>query len=159
MLKIEKMLILIGLLLISRLACACGSDIQQESMAKRLYADPDMRKFICAGESCSTQDFRRRLQFRKYAERYHGRTLPICVIEPTLSATNSYTGVFASEGDGFQFQLISYGTGIKIGADNDGTPSIFEYSFDDPDNPDNSFNQYLWNGKAFVFVKNVSLPN
>ena len=39
MLKIEKMPILIGLLLISKLACACGSDTQQESMAKRLYTD------------------------------------------------------------------------------------------------------------------------
>lgn len=101
--KIVKVPILIVLLLASQLALACGTDTQQESMAKRLYADSDMRKFTCTGESCSIQEFRRRLQFHQYYERYHGKILSICVIDPTVSATNSYTGVFVSKGDKFQF--------------------------------------------------------
>jgi hypothetical protein len=147
------------LIFLSGLACACGSDIQHEKMAKRLYADADMQKFVCGSDSCTMDEFENGLQFHQFDEQYHGKKLSVCVIEPTLNATNSYTGVFASKGDDFEFQLISYGTGIKVGVDKAGIPMISEYGFNDPDNPSDSINQYLWNGKAFVFVRNVPLPN
>src|ERR1700754_3732087 len=128
----RKPLIFAALFFISGCACACGTDVQRESMAKRLYSDSDMQKFVCAKDSCSPREFRSGLQFHQYDEPYHGKTLSVCIIEPTLSATNSYTGVFASTGKGFEFQLISYGTGIKVGIDKAATPMISEYAPNDP---------------------------
>lgn len=154
----KKVFIFSALLFVSELACACGSNLQRESMARRLYADADMQKFVCASDSCSIGKFKGGLQFHQYNEQYHKKTLFVCIIEPTLSSTNSYTGVFASTGGDFEFQFISYGTGVNVGVNGGGIPIISEYSYIDPDNPDNSVNQYLWNGRAFIFARNVKLP-
>jgi hypothetical protein len=152
-------LLFFAILFFSGFACACGSNAQRENMSERLYADADMRKFVCENDSCSALQFENELQFHQIDEQYQGAKLSVCVIEPTLNAANSYTGVFASKGGDFEFQLISYGTGVKVGVDKTGIPMISEYSFSDPDNPGDSINQYLWNGRAFVFVRNVPLPN
>ncbi|WP_157661768.1 hypothetical protein [Burkholderia ubonensis] len=155
----KKIFTFAAFLLLSGLALACGSDVQRVSMAKRLYEDTDMRKFVCGSDSCSMQDFEERVQFHRYDESFRGKILSVCLVEPVLSATNSYTGVFAKIWDGFEFQFISYGTGVKVGIDKMSVPMILEYGISDPDNIDYSVNQYLWNGRFFVFVKNVPLHN
>ncbi|WP_153041227.1 hypothetical protein [Paraburkholderia monticola] len=155
----KKIFILVVLFIFSGLTFACGSDIQREKMAEKLYADDDMRKFACAADSCSKQEFEQALQFNRYEQSFHGKKLQVCLVEPTLSATNSYTGVFVTQGNDFEFQFISYGTGVKVGVNKVGVPMIIEGGFSDPDNPDNSVNQYLWNGSAFIFSRNVPRRN
>lgn len=62
------------------------------------------------------------------------------------------------QGRGFRISAFSYGTGVKVGFNGAGIPMISEYSYRDPDNPDNSVNQYLWSGRAFIFARKVKLP-
>ncbi|HEY1995610.1 hypothetical protein [Paraburkholderia sp.] len=118
-----------------------------------------MQKFVCASDSCSKQEFEKALHFKWYERSFRGKKLQVCLVEPILSATNSYTGIFVAQGGDFEFQFISYGTGIKVGVDKTGAPMIIEYSVNDPDNPDNSIDQYVWNGSAFVFSRNVPQRN
>lgn len=156
----KKISVFLFLFIFSRLVLACGTDIQREKMAEKLYADEDMQKFVCGSEdSCSMQDFKDGLQFNRYEELFRGEKILVCLVEPTLNARNSYTGIFSAKGGDFEFQFISYGTGVKVSADKSGIPMIIEYSFFDPDNPDYSINQYLWNGVAFVFSRNVPQRN
>ncbi|WP_124519028.1 hypothetical protein [Burkholderia stagnalis] len=155
----KKISIFTVLLLFYRLVPACGSDVQQEGMAKRLYEDINMQKFVCGSDSCSIQDFEGGLQFHQYDESFRGKVLSVCLVEPVLSAANSYTGVFAKMGAGFAFQFISYGTGIKVRAGRGGIPMILEYGVSDPDNLGYSVNQYFWNGSNFIFIKNIPLHN
>ncbi|WP_148669145.1 hypothetical protein [Burkholderia pyrrocinia] len=155
----KKVFVFAALLLFSGLVRACGSDAQRESMAKRLYEDADMQKFVCGSDSCSMQDFERGLQFHQYDESFIGRVLSVCLVEPVFSAANSYTGVFVKRLDEFEFQFISYGTGVKVGVNKNGVPEALEYSVSDPGNLDYSINQYLWNGMVFIFIKNIPLRN
>jgi hypothetical protein len=156
----KRVFFFIFLLTLSGLALACGTDIQRERMAEKLYADADMQKFVCGSEdSCSMQKFKDRLQFDRYEESFRGKKVIICLVEPTLNARNSYTGIFAAREGGFEFQFISYGAGVKVDANRSSAPMIIEYSFFDPDNPDYSENQYLWNGAKFVFSRNVPQRN
>lgn len=148
--------VLLGL---SGLVCACGSGPQLENMAKRLYADVDMRKFVCAKDLCSIDEFKIGVKFHRYDERYHKNKIVVCIVEPVLSAANSYAGIFVNKGGDFELQFISYGTGVKVGVNGAGIPMIFEYGFGDPDNPDNVVNQYLWNGESFVFIRSVKLAH
>jgi hypothetical protein len=148
------------LFIFSRLVLACGTDVQREKMAEKLYADADMQKFVCGSEdSCSMQEFKDGLHFNQYEESFHGKKILVCLVEPTLNARNSYVGIFAAKGGDFEFQFISYGTGVKIGVNKSGVPMIAEYSFFDQDNPDYSINKYLWNGMRFVFPRNVPQRN
>lgn len=156
---VKSVFIFYVLHLISGGACACGSDAQRGSMAKRLYEDADMQKFVCGSDSCLMQDFEKGLQFHRYDESFYGRVLSVCLIEPVLSAANSYTGIFAKMRDEFEFQFISYGTGVKVGVDKIGVPMISEYGVSDPGNLDYSVSQYLWNGRIFVFIKSVPPRN
>lgn len=144
-------------LFFSGLVCACGSDIQQRKMAERLYADADMQKFVCASDSCSMREFEKGLQFNKYEQMFRGKIFSVCLVEPTLSAINSYTGIFADRNGEFEFQFISYGSGVKVDANKVGIPMIIEYSVSDPDNSAYSLNQYLWNGAAFIYSRTVPL--
>ncbi|CAB4046845.1 hypothetical protein [Paraburkholderia phenoliruptrix] len=154
----KNILILIVLLCFSGLACACGTDAQREKMAEKLYADAEMQKFVCgASDSCSMEDFKAGLQFQKYEEPFHGQVLSVCLVEPTLTATNFYTGVFVKKNGEYTFQFISYGTAVKVQVNKAGVPMILEYSVSDPDNPDYSLNQYLWNGQAFIFSRTVPI--
>jgi hypothetical protein len=155
----KNIFVLIALLCLSGWACAYGTDAQREKMAAKLYADADMQKFVCASDSCSMEDFKGGLQFQKYEELFHGKVLSICLVEPTLTATNSYTGVFAEKNGEYAFQFISYGSGVKVDVNKAGIPMVLEYSVSDPGNPDYSLNQYLWNGQAFIFSRTVPLPN
>ncbi|MCP3712658.1 hypothetical protein M3I54_38055 [Paraburkholderia sp. CNPSo 3274] len=139
---------------------ACGTDVQRQRMAEKLSADAEMQKFVCgASDSCSMGDFKAGLQFQEYEERFHGQVLSVCLVVPTLTATNSYTGVFAEKNGEYAFQFISYGTGVKAQVNKAGIPMILEYSVADPDNPDYSLNQYLWNGQAFIFNRSVPIHN
>ncbi|MDR5750383.1 MULTISPECIES: hypothetical protein [unclassified Caballeronia] len=154
----KNIFVLIALLSFSGLACACGTDAQREKMAAKLYADAEMQKFVCgASDSCSMEDFKAGLQFQKYERPFHGAVLSVCLVEPTLTATNSFTGVFAKKNGRYAFQFISYGTGVKVQVNKAGIPMVLEYSVVDPNNPDYSLNQYLWNGKAFIFSRTVPL--
>jgi hypothetical protein len=154
----KNMLILIVLLCFPGLACACGSDAQREKMAERLYADAEMQKFVCgASDSCSMEDFKASLQFQTYEEPFHGKILSVCLVEPTLTATNSYTGVFAGKNGDYVFQFISFGTGVKVQVNKAGIPMLLEYSVSDPDNPGYSLNKYLWSGRAFIFYRTVPI--
>ena len=156
----KNILILIVLLYFSGLACACGTDAQREKMAEKLYADAEMQKFVCgASDSCSMEGFQAGLQFQKYEEPFHGQVFSVCLVEPTLTATNSYTGVFVKKNGEYAFQFISYGTGVKVQVNKAGIPMILEYSVSNPDNPDYSLNQYLWNGQAFIFSRTVPIHN
>lgn len=155
----KNILISIFLLCLSGVACACGTDAQREKMAEKLYADAEMRRFVCgASDSCSTEDFKVGLQFQEYEEPFHGQVLSVCLVEPTLTAANSYTGVFAKNGE-YEFQFISYGTGIKVQINKAGIPMILEYSASDPDNSGYSLKRYLWNGRAFIFSRAVKIRN
>lgn len=134
---------------------ACGSDAQHREMATRLYSGVDMPKFVCGADACTFAEFESGLQFSVYDESYKGKVISVCLVAPKLSSTNSYTGVFVSKGSDLIFQMISFGTGIKVGASKNGVPMISEGSVDDPDNPDYSVNQYLWNGGGFIFSRTV----
>ncbi|WP_155633153.1 hypothetical protein [Burkholderia stagnalis] len=149
----NKIFIFTVLLLFYRLVHACGSDAQREDMAKRLYEDINMQQFVCGSDSCSIQDFKGGLQFHRYDESFRGKVLSVCLVEPVLSAANSYTEVFVKIGVGFAFQFISYGTGIKVGAGTGGIPMILEYGVSNSDNLDYSVNQYFWNGSNFILLK------
>ncbi|MDR5734153.1 hypothetical protein QCE47_17735 [Caballeronia sp. LZ025] len=140
-------------------ASACGTNDQREKMAEKLHGDADMKRFVCASDSCSIEDFKRGLKFERFKVLYHGQVFSVCLVEPTLTAANSYTGVFASKRGEYAFQFVSYGAGIKVKVNKAGVPTIFEYSVTDPDNPDYSLNQYLWNGQKFIFSRTVSLHN
>ncbi|WP_431825008.1 hypothetical protein [Burkholderia sp. F1] len=155
----KKVFIFYVLLLFSGVACACGSDAQRESMAKRLYADIGMRKFVCGRDSCSMQDFEEGLQFNQYDESFRGRDLLVCLVESILNSANSYAGVFVEKASEFEFKFISYGTGVKAGVGKNGALMILEYSVSDHGNCDYSMNKYLWNGVDFVFIGSVSLRN
>lgn len=156
----RNIFILIALLCSFGLACACGTDAQREKMAVKLYADAEMQRFVCgASDSCSMDDFKARLQFRKYKKPFHGSVLSVCLVESTLTATNSFTGVFAKKNGEYAFQFISYGTGVKVQVNRAGIPMVLEYSVVDPNYPDYSLNQYLWNGQAFIFSRTVPLHN
>lgn len=156
----KNIFILIALLFFFGLACACGTDVQREKLAAKLYTDAEMQKFVCgASDSCSMMDFKAGLQFQRYEERFHGQVLSVCLVEPALTATNSYTGVFARKNGDYAFQFISYGTGVKVQVNKTGIPMVLEYSVSDPDNPDYSLNQYLWNGQAFIFSRTVPIRN
>lgn len=155
----KNVFIFFVLFILSGLVLACGTDVQRERMAEKLYADADMQKFVCASDSCSKREFAKGLQFNRYEESFLGKKLQVCLVEPTLSATNSYTGIFAAQSGDFEFQFISYGSGVKVSVNKAGVPMIIEYSVSDPDNPDYSLNQYLWNGAAFIFSRNVPQRN
>ncbi|WP_321839671.1 hypothetical protein [Paraburkholderia bannensis] len=128
-------------------------------MAEKLYADADMQKFVCGSDSCLEQDFAKGLQFNQYDESFRGKKLQVCLVEPILTAINLYTGIFATQGGDFEFQFISYGSGVTVSVNKARVPMIVEYSVSDPDNPDYSLNQYLWNGSAFIFSRNVPQRN
>ncbi|EPX98867.1 MULTISPECIES: hypothetical protein [Ralstonia] len=153
----RKISMLLALLFFSELVCACGTNAQREKMAEKLYADNDMQKFVCASDSCSMQQFEEGLQFHKYEKSFRGKKVLICLVEPKLSATNSYAGIFSAKGGEYEFQFISYGTGVKVVANKVGIPMIVEYGVSDPDNPDYSLNQYLWNGRKFIFYRNMKV--
>lgn len=156
----KNIFILFFLLYLSGWACACGADAQREKMAEKLYGNAEMQKFVCgASDSCSIEDFKAGLQFQKHEERFHGQTISVCLVEPTLTATNSYTGVFAKKNSEYEFQFISYGAGVKVQVNKAGVPMILEYSVIDPDNPGYSLNRYLWNGRAFIFSRAVPIRN
>jgi hypothetical protein len=155
----KKVLIFFVQFIFSGLVFACGTDVQRERMAEKLYADTDMQKFVCASDSCSKQEFEGALHFNHYERSFRGKKLQVCLVEPTLSAANSYTGIFVAQGGDFEFQFISYGTGVKVRVNKAGVPMIIEYSVSDPDNPDYSINQYVWNGSAFIFSRNVPQRN
>ncbi|WP_199540094.1 hypothetical protein [Paraburkholderia kururiensis] len=110
-------------------------------------------------DSCPMQEFKDILQFNSYEASFHGKGIAMCVVEPKLSARNSYAGVFAAKDGNFELQFIFYGAGIKFGANRTGAPMILECSSFDPDSPDYSINRYLWNGKGFVFSRNVPQRN
>lgn len=139
------------LFILSRTALACGTDIQHEQMAEKLYTNSDMQKFVCASDFCPLHEFKDGLQFHEYDKSFHGKIISVCLVEPVLSATNSYTGIFANKSGEFEFQFISYGSGVEVGTNKAGTPTITEYSVNDPNNPYHSSNQYLWNGTTFIF--------
>lgn len=149
----KRIVLLTVLSLIAEFAHACGTDVQHDAMAKALYTDAEMQAFVCGKDSCPLQDFESGLRFDEYSESFHGKKISVCLVEPNLSATNSYTGVFASTGSDFSLQFVSYGTGVKVGVNKSGTPMISEYSVSDPDNEDYSVNEYLWSGKGFLFTK------
>lgn len=116
--------------LFSGLVLACGTDAQREKMAEKLYADSDMQKFVCGSEgACSMQEFEDGLQFNSYEKPFHGKKITVCLIEPTLNARNSYTGIFSAKDGDFEFQFISYGPGVKVDANAAGIPMIVEYNF------------------------------
>ncbi|WP_233835239.1 hypothetical protein [Paraburkholderia sp. ZP32-5] len=86
-------------------------------MTEKLYADAEMQKFVCGeSDSCSMEDFKAGLQFQKYEGRFNGQALSVCLVEPILTATNFYTGVFVGKNGGYAFQFISYGTASKSGS-------------------------------------------
>ncbi|WP_321889624.1 hypothetical protein [Paraburkholderia bannensis] len=149
----KKFVLLAVLSQLSEFAHACGTDAQREAMAKALYTNAEMQAFVCGKNSCPLQDFESGLRFEEYSKLFHGKKIPVCLVEPNLSATNSYTGVFASTGSDFSLQFVSYGTGVKVGVNKSGTPMISEYSVSDPDNEDYSVSEYLWSGKGFLFTK------
>ncbi|MCG5071902.1 hypothetical protein [Paraburkholderia tagetis] len=155
----RRFFIFVSLLFSSGLVFACGTDIQRERMAERLHADIDMQKFVCAADSCPISEFEKGLKFYKYKESFRGKVILICVIESALNAKNSYTGIFAAKSGEFEFQFISYGSGIKVGANKAGVPMIMEYGVSDPDGSEYSLNQYLWNGEGFISYQNVPLCN
>ena len=155
----SKIFIFIAFLCFSGLVCACGTDAQRGNMAAKLYMDADMRKFVCASDSCSIEDFKGGLRFTEYRELFHENALSVCLIEPVLIAANSYTGVFMGKNGKYEFQFISYGSGVKVAVNEAGVPMVIEYSFSDPENPDYSLDQYLWNGQAFIFSRTVPLNN
>lgn len=155
----KKALIFVMLLLFSGFVCACGNSSQREKMAEKLFADADMQKFVCARDSCSVQEFADGLKFHRYDVPFREKKVEVCVVEPALSATNSYTGIFSTSSGDFEFQFISYGAGIKVGTNKGGLPMIIEFSPSDPDNPGYSISQYLWNGRVFIFSRTKSFPD
>lgn len=146
----------IVLFLVSAQILACGSAAQHHEMATRLYTDVDMQKFVCGSDACTFSEFESGLKFSEYNKLYKGKVISVCLVVPKLSATNSYTGVFVSKSSDLVFQMISYGTGIKVGAAKNGVPMISEGGVNDSDNPDYSINQYLWNGAGFIFSRTVN---
>jgi hypothetical protein len=126
-------------------------------MAHELYADTEIRQFVCDGDSCTEDSFFKGLTFHQFDEVFHKRTLAVCLVESVLSAPNSYTGVFARNGDTYKFQFTSYGTGVKVGKTKDGVPMLREYGFDDARGEGLSISLYIWNGKEFSYLRDISV--
>jgi hypothetical protein len=124
----------ITLLFFSRIALPCGTDAQHKEMAETLFSDSGMQKFVCASDFCTMHEFKEGLQFHEYGESYHWETISVCLVEPVLSATNSYTGIFVSKNGEFKSQFISYGSGVEVSTSKTGIPTITEYSVSDTDN-------------------------
>jgi hypothetical protein len=99
---------------------SCDSNLQKQEMANQLFSDDDMRAFVCASDTCTKEKFLSGITFHKFEVSAHGLPVEICLVEPLLSATNSYTGVFAEYRGDWDFQFISYGAGIKVTKSNAG---------------------------------------
>jgi len=144
--------VFVFLTLFCGLASACESDVQKNKMAEVLYANTEMRNFVCASNLCELKKFREGLQFHLYKKEFQGGILSVCLVEPVLSAANIYTGVFATAGGDYELQLISYGTGIKLHNSKCEGPVMMEYGVSDPDGHEYSVDKYLWRGSGFIFV-------
>jgi hypothetical protein len=122
-------------------------------MANQLFSDDDMRAFVCASDTCTKEKFLSGITFHKFEVSAHGLPVEICLVEPLLSATNSYTGVFAEYRGDWDFQFISYGAGIKVTKSNAGLPMLQEYGVIDSEDSNSTVTFYIWDGAKFVFIK------
>ncbi|MDR6378452.1 hypothetical protein [Paraburkholderia caledonica] len=144
-------------ILFSNCAFACGSGLQKAKMARQLYVDTEMRQFVCASDSCSENAFADRLMFHRFEQVFRGHGLRVCLVEPALTAANSYTGVFAETGGNYRLQFISYGAGVKFEKNGRGVPLLKEYAITDHRDDYSSVSIYLWNQSHFIYSRDMQM--
>lgn len=124
-------------------------------MSNALYKDVGMRAFVCAADNCSIDEFFSKVKFEGHIESYKGVRVDVCLVAPILTARNSYVGIFAKNKNIFNFQFISFGTGILVKESEGGLPILIEGGDYDPSGDDNYNNLYLWDGSNFIFKKQM----
>jgi hypothetical protein len=128
-----------------------------DRMAQQLFADKDFVRFSCADHDCKEQVFRGRLEFKKY--RIDSKpALDVCIVESKLKGVNYYSGVFAKYNDRYLFQFTSLTSGITLGRDANGVPTLSEAERGDSSGQRVELTSYRWNGLYFTYIKSEMLP-
>jgi hypothetical protein len=151
-----KIFVFLAFFIFSSVGYACDGENSRREMVAQLFSDHDMRNFVCGEDDCTSEKFYSGVVFNKIVAIYRGKKLKICLVTPEFSAVNSFTGIFAGSEERLLFQFISFGAGIKIEKNKDGTPIILEYGFNDSSEEPQSVVTYKWNGKYFVFANEIS---
>lgn len=135
----------------------CGGDSDKGRMVRQLFTDKDFVRFSCAEHNCKEQVFRSRVEFKKYGID-NKPALDVCIVESKLKGVNYYSGVFAKYSDRYLFQFTSLTSGITLGRDANGVPTLTEAERGDSSGQQVEITSYRWNGRYFTYVKSEIFP-
>lgn len=145
------------LCMISFHSYGCGSDLDMDRMAHQLFANKDFVRFSCPEHDCKEQVFRGRVEFKTY--RIDSKpALDVCIVESKLKGVNYYSGVFAKYNNRYLFQFTSLASGITLGRDANGVPTLSQAERGDSSGRQVELTLYRWNGRYFTYVKSEILP-
>ena len=134
---------------------ACDGIAQKMEMAKSLYQDQEFLDFACGVTGCSLEEFETHLEYKKEPI-VKDRDIFACFVKAISSAKNIYTGFFIAEDHKILPQFIFFGTSIQTtGKIRHGHRTVVGAELIEAGVSEKY--EYVWNGKAYVYMENQKL--